>query len=263
MGEMTIDVVVLAGGKNSAEMQAATGVENRALTPLGGRTMLEYVTTALRQSPSVGSIYVVGEVPTSGDYQQVTGGETLLDNLLAGLRAAEAGGSKGQSAERVLVSTSDIPFLTPEGVEDFVQRSMAGGADLCCPFVSLALCQSRFPEMKRTAIKVREGRFTLGNLMLVNPRFLLAHRDTIQRAYEARKSPMQMARLLGFTLLGRLVLAQTISPSLLTIRALEEAVSRLLGNGCRAVGMETQYPEIGTDVDKPDDVAITRRMLGD
>ncbi len=240
---------------------AATGVENRALTPLGGRTMLDYVVKALRQSPSVGSIYVVGPVPASSDYQQVTGGETLLQNLMAGLRAAEAGGSSPQNAGQVLVSTSDIPFLTPESVEDFVGRGVESGADLCCPFVSVALCYARFPEMKRTAIKMREGRFTLGNLMLVNPRFLLAHQDTIQRAYDARKSPVQMARLLGLGLLGRLVLAQTVSPSLLTIPLLEAGVSRLLGGGCRAVGIETQYPEIGTDVDKPEDVVIARRML--
>lgn len=254
---MTIPVVVLAGGKNSAEMQAATGVENRALTPLGSRTMLDYVTTALHQAHSVGPIYVVGDVPVSDGYYQVPGGETMLDNLMAGLRAAEATGEQ----ERVLVSTSDIPFLSSESVEDFVRQALESRADLCCPFVSLALCKKRFPEMKRTAIKLREGQFTLGNIMLVNPHFLLNHQDTIRRAYEARKSPIQMARLLGFGLLGRLVLAQTVSPSLLSIQALENSVSRLIGNGCRAVGIETQYPEIGTDVDKPEDVAIARRLL--
>ena len=254
---MTVNAVVLAGGKNDAEMRAATGVGNRAMTPLGTRTMLDYVVAALRGAPSVGRIYVVGDIPSGSDYQQVTGGETLLDNLLAGVRASEAGGG----GDRVLISTSDIPFLTPESVEDFVQRGVQSGADLCCPIVSLALCQQRFPEMKRTAIKLREGRFTLGNVMLVNPRFLLAHQETIQRAYAARKSPLKMARLLGLGLLVRLVLAQTISPSLLTVQALENGVSRLIGSGCRAVAIETAYPEIGTDIDKPDDVAIARRML--
>lgn len=254
---MTVPVVVLAGGKNGPEMQTATGVQNRALTPIGARTMLDYVTAALKGASSIDQIYVVGDVPPGASYHQVTGGETLLDNLMAGLRAAEAGGS----GERVLVSTSDIPFLTPAGVDDFVQQGLASGADLCCPFVSLALCRTRFPEMKRTAIKLREGQFTLGNVMLVNPRFVLASQATIQQAYAARKSPLQMARLLGIGLLGRVILAQTVTPSLLTIAALEKSVSRLLGNGCRAAGIESRYPEIGTDIDKPDDVAVARRML--
>ena len=252
---MAVDVVVLAGGRNDAAMEAATGVSNRALTPLGGRTMLDYVVSALRGSSSVQNVFVVGEVPAGDGYRVVTGGITMLDNLMAGLEAAGA-------QERVLVSTSDIPFLTAESVNDFVGRGIESGADLCCPFVSAALCRDRFPEMKRTAIKLREGHFTLGNLVLVNPSFLKAHQDTIGRAYAARKSPLKMAGLLGYGLLARLILAQTVSPSLLTVGALEAGVGRLLGGGCRAVGLESRFPEIGTDVDKPDDVAIARRMLG-
>ncbi len=246
---MSVDVVVLAGGRNSAEMAAATGVENRALTPLGARTMLDYVTSALGGASSVGEIYVAGDVPAGNAYHTVRGGETLLDNLMAG------GGG-----DRVLISTSDIPFLTPEAVEDFIRRAVQSGADLCCSYVPVDLCYARFPDMKRTAIKLREGSLTLGNLMLVNPRFLRTHQETIARAYAARKSPIQIARMLGLGLPMRLLLAQFLTPSLLTLGALEQAVSRLLG-GARAVGIRSEYPEIGTDVDKPEDVAIARRIL--
>ena len=254
---MTVDVVVLAGGRNSAEMAAATGVENRALTPLGTRTMLDYVTAALRGAASVGEVYVVGDVPGGPGCHVVQGGGTLLDNLMAGVRAAQAGGG----GDRVLVSTSDIPFLTPQAVDDFVDRATQSGADLCCSYVPVGLCYARFPEMKRTAVKLREGSLTLGNLMLVNPHFLLANQGTISRAYAARKSPIKVARMLGPGLLVRLLLAQFVAPSLLTVGALERAVSRLLGGGTRAAGIRSECPEIGTDVDKPDDVAIARRIL--
>jgi len=255
---MTVDVVVLAGGKNSAEMATATGVENRALTPLGAGTMLDYVTSALHQAPSVGEIYVVGDVPAGPNCHSVRGGETLLDNLMAGVRAAGAGGSEG---DRVLISTSDIPFLTPEAVEDFIIRAVQSGADLCCSYVPVELCYARFPDMKRTAVKLREGPLTLGNLMLVNPHFLWTHQETISRAYAARKSPLQIARMLGLGLLARLLLAQILAPSLLTVGALERSVSRMLGSGARATGIRSEHPEIGTDVDRPADVAIARRLL--
>ena len=205
---MTVNVVVLAGGKNSAEMKEMTGVENRALTPLGDRAMLDYVTSALSTASTVGSIYVVGDVPASSHYHVVAGGETLLDNLLAGVNAAQA----DHPQERVLVSTSDIPFLTAESVEDFVKRAFESGGDLCCSYVPVSLCYAKYPDMKRTAIKVKEGQMTLGNLMLVNPRFLLAHQETISRAYAARKSPLQIAQMLGIGLLARdFVLAQLLS----------------------------------------------------
>lgn len=254
---MTVDVVVLAGGKNSAEMAAATGVENRALTPLGARTMLDYVTSALHEAPSVGEVYVVGDVPAGKAYHSVQGGETLLDNLMAGLGAAMAAGE----GDRVLISTSDIPFLTAPAVEDFIESAARSGADLCCSYVPVGLCYARFPDMKRTAVKLHEGSLTLGNLMLVNPRFLLAHQEVIARAYAARKSPLQIARMLGLGLPLRLLLAQFLAPSLLTVGALEQSVSRLLGSGGRAAGICSEYPEIGTDVDKPEDVAVARRIL--
>jgi len=251
---MRVNAVVLAGGTNSPDMVAATGATNRALTTLGARTMLDRVTTALHGAESVGSIFVVGDVPAAPHYRQVDGGVSLLDNLLAGVRAAQDGDV------RLLISTSDIPFLTPNAVEDFVRQATSFDADLCCSYVPLARCLERFPEMKRTAIKMREGQFTLGNLMLINPQFLEAHQSVITRAYDARKSPVRVARLLGVGLLARLLLAQSLSPSLLTVSALEGAVSRLIGGG-RVAAIRSEYPEIGTDVDKPGDVAAARRIL--
>ena len=252
---MSIDAVVLAGGKNTPKMMEAAGVENRALTPIGTRTMLDYVVSALNFAPSVGRIFVVGDVPESSLYTAVPGQNTLLENLLAGLAAMG-------DQERVLVSTSDIPFLTPAALEDFISRAAATGADLCCSYVPLAACTQKYPEMKRTAIRLAEGRFTLGNVMLVHPRFLVQHQETIAEAYAARKSPSQLARLLGVGLLARLLGAQFLLPGLLSVEALEAAVSRVLG-GAQAVGICSAYAEIGTDVDKPEDIAAAWRILGD
>ena len=248
---MTTSAVVLAGGKNSPEMARVTGTENRALTPLGTQSMLDYVVSALAGAPSVGEIVVVGAVPQSERYVTVAPKETLLENLLAGLDAAGDGG-------RVLVSTSDIPFLTPDAVEDFLMRALATGAELCCSYVPLALCYAKYPEMKRTAVKLSEGKFTLGNLMLVSPTFLRSQEEVITASYAARKSPVAVARLLGGGLLLRMLGAQLL-PALLPVGVLEASVSRVLGG--RAVGICSPYAEIGTDIDKPADVALARRLL--
>ncbi len=249
---MTINALVLAGGKNSREMAALAGTENRALTPLGTQAMLDYVVAALAAAPSVGRIFVVGDVPESAAYARVAPQDTLIGNLRAGLDSAGGGA-------RVLVSTSDIPFLTAEAAEDFAVRALATGADLCCSYVPLAACTAAYPEMKRTAVRLAEGRFTLGNLMLVSPEFLSRNEAAIAAAYAARKSPAQVARLLGVGLLLRLAGAQMISPKLLGVRALEAAVGRVLGG--RAAGICSAYAEIGTDIDKPADAAAARRRL--
>lgn len=254
---MSINAVVLAGGKNGPEMRAATGVENRALTPLGGTTMLGCVVAALTAAASLGRVFVVGPMPPSPEYTTVTGGETMLYNLMVGLTAAQADGDG-----MVLVSTSDIPFLTSAAVEDFVRQASASGADLCFSYVPVELCYAKYPQMKRTAIKVREGKVTLGNLFLVNPRFLIAHQKTIMQAYAARKSPFQVGRLLGWGLLARFLGAQFLSPTLLPVSELVGSVGRLIGGGCRVSAIRSGFPEIGTDVDKPDDVAAARELLG-
>ena len=255
-GLMTpVDAVVLAGGRNSAEMQAATGVENRALVRLGERTMLEYVIKALIGAPSLGRIFVVGDVPESEDYERLVPGQTMVDNLFAGLRASEA----VEAGDRpVLAVTSDIPFLTPAAVQDFVARAVAG-ADFCYPIIPIATCQARFPEMRRTTLKIREGTFTGGNLMLLQPRALQMHRETILRAYAARKRPLQLGGMLGWGLLARIALAQTVSPRFVSLAQLETGVSRVLG--CRAAAVVTEFAEIGTDVDKPDDVTAAHTRL--
>ena len=256
---MTVDAIILAGGKNSPAMQAIAHSEVRALTPLGAQTMLDYVVQALAEAPSVGRIFVVGNVPASAAYQQISPGETLMDNLFAGIAAAR----QGSPASHLLISTSDIPFLTPAGVDDFVAQSLAADADFCYPIIPIALCRAAYPQMKRTTVRLREGTFTGGNLMLINPDFVLTQRDTLARAYAARKHPMQLGAMLGWGLLARLLFAQTLAPSVLTVPLLEQGVARLLGHGCRARAIATRYPEIGTDIDSPEDVAAARRLLAE
>ena len=118
-----VDVVVLAGGKNSPEMEAATGVTNRALVALGDKTMLAYVMDALAGAAVRGArLRRRRRSRRTTRYQQIPGGDTLMDNLLAGLRAANADGED----RRVLVATSDTPFLTPDSVDYFIRREPAG-----------------------------------------------------------------------------------------------------------------------------------------
>lgn len=254
---MTVDAIVLAGGRSSPTMQAATHTSVRALTPLGSQTMLDYVVQALSAAPSVGRIFVIGDVPAQDAYTQIPPRDTLMDNLFAGIAAAQ----ENAPATHLLVSTSDIPFLTPASVEDFVAQSLAAHADFCYPIIPIDLCRAAYPQMKRTTLRIREGVFTGGNLMLVNPQFMLAQRDTLARAYAARKRPAQLGAMLGWGLLARLLAAQTLAPSALSVPQLEQGVSRLLGNGCRARAIVTRYPEIGTDIDSPEDAALARQML--
>ncbi|HZO90909.1 MAG TPA: nucleotidyltransferase family protein [Chthonomonadaceae bacterium] len=249
----TIPCVVLAGGKARPEIQAATGQSNRALAVINGQTLLGRVVEALRAaSPPIGPITVVGDVPESADYARLPDSGGFVENLFAGLSAHS-------SAPFILVAASDLPFLTGEAVAGFVQGAVAQAErepdiGFVYPVVPVAACYARFPDVRRTSLRLREGEFTGGNLMLVRPHVLLRQRQRIGEAYAARKSPLRLAMMIGLGTLARLLVSQTLAPGLLTVPFLEARISRLIGSPARA--LICRYPEIATDIDRPEDFSV-------
>lgn len=228
-----MDVVILAGGRCSPDLAEFAGVEHRALLPYGGKTMVEIVFEATRH---VGPAVVVGGPEAIGDCH-VPAGENFIESLAAGI--AEVG------SERFLLATADLPFLTSAAVDDFVTRSEPGNL-LSYPIVDARLAAERFPGMKRTVVRLREGVFTGGNLAVIETALMQHSLPIMRRAYAYRKSPLKLAGLVGVGTLARLALARLI-PSTLSIATLERAVSRFLGGPVRAI--PTRFPEIGADVD--------------
>jgi len=251
-----ISVIVLAGGMASEELMAATGCSNRALITIGDLTMLDLVVRALLGAKSVNRIYVVGDVPKSGDYEQVDPRGDLLQNLTAGVDRI------GLSYRGpILVATSDIPFLTPESVDDFIAQGRERRAQICYPIIPMDVYNLKFEGMKRTTLRTKEGRFTGGNLMLLDAGFVARHGSQIRQAYAARKDVLKLGTILGPKILLRILFSQTVAPDLLPLAILEEAVSRLL-DGANVAAVVTNYPEIGTDVDKVADVEYARQHFG-
>lgn len=254
-----IAALILAGGTVSPEMQAvAEGAKNHALIPVAGRPMLDYVVDALRggfaRAGLEGRILIAGEIPPVPGCESVPGGASLVDTLLSGASALHP------AETRLLVSTADLPFLTAEAVADLLKSADAlGPADFVYPIVEAARCREQFPGMKRTTLRIAEGEFTGGNLVLIDPAFLRQKESLLRAAYARRKSVVGLAGMLGPSLFLRL-LGSRISPALLTVPHVEAAVSRALG-GARVRAVISSYAEIGTDVDRPGDVVAARHLL--
>jgi molybdopterin-guanine dinucleotide biosynthesis protein A len=257
---MKTAALILAGGKNKPDMAAACGgIENRALVPLNGRPMLDFVVDAVRagfaQREGGGRILVAGDVPTPAGCVAVAGGASLVDTLLNGAAALNP------DETRLLVVTADIPFLTPEAVSDLLERATAlpTTPQFVYPIVEAAVCRKRFPEMRRTTLRIAEGDFTGGNLALLDPGFLRQNEAVLRNGYAQRKSVTGLARILGVSFLFRLLLSR-LFPGVLTIPLLEAAVGRALG-GATARAVITPFAEIGTDVDRPEDIQIAQKLL--
>ena len=245
-----IDAVILAGAPAGPELDQEAG-KSRAMIEMGGKTMLQWVIDALKGTPSMGRIAVVGDVAGDGIDKIVAPGADLMTNIKLGIKALG-------TQDRVLIVSSDIPLLTPEAVEDFLSRAVKLDVDLAYPVIPRMHCESRYPSLKRTYLKTADGVFTGGNLMLVQPDFVTRNWDAIASAYAARKQVLKLARMIGIGVLLRVIAAQAF-PGLLRISTLEAAVMRMVG--AKVAAVVSAYPEIGEDVDKPSDVEAVRGIL--
>lgn len=247
-----VSAVVLAGRANTGKLQNCTPEEWEALIEVGGRPMLSWVIDALKGSRSIGGIFLVApESPFAALYegnsvQVVKPQDSMVRNALAGCHAAP-------DTEFILVATSDVPFITPDVVDRFIEQCLNTEADFYYPVVPREITEKRFPGVVRTYASLREGTFTGGNMVLIRKSLADLAAERANVFVENRKSPLKQAGLLGWSFVIKLLLRT------LSIAELEHTISRYFGMRCRAV--IAVDPEIGVDVDKPADLELARRDL--
>lgn len=245
--------VVLGGGDPGDPFAAAHGVKVKPLIPVQGQPMALYVLRALRGSGRVARIAYVGPTTPAIDDLidlRVTDRGTLLGNLEAGVDTLSAAGLHEQ--ERVLVVTADIPMLTADMVGDVLDAAPRD-AGLVYPVVRRESCEAAYPGVKRTYAKLRGGTFTGGNLFILDPTLIKQFLPRLREVLAARKAPMKLAGIIGFSVLVKLLTGR------LTVPELEEKISSILGVKARA--LITPHAAIGTDMDKDADLALAETHL--
>lgn len=246
-----IDALVLAGSRNDGPLRQCSSVPYEAMITIGRKTMIEYVIDALRCTNRIDRIVVVGppDVPDfcrRDDIKIVPAGEGLMENLLLGVENMPG-------ARRVLLTTCDIPLITSQAIEDFLDRCGDRSAEVYYPVVPRDVVEKSNFNTRRTYVSFREGEFTGGNLFLIDPRSVSRCMAKGEQLVSARKSPIRLSRLLGVPFLIKFILHRV------TIEEAERKASELLG----VVGavVITRYPEVGVDVDKPSDLEMVSRVL--
>lgn len=247
-----MDALILGGAPNSGPLRQISGAQYEAGINIAGRSMIDYVISALRNVPVISHIIVVCDesVLSEALKKQVTfivkPGKTLLDSLNNGLKAMDA-------REPVLVLTADIPLISKEALEDFLQSCNQKEADVYYSFVPKEVNDQKYPGVKRTYVKLREGVFTGGNLVLLSPGVSRDHTDILNRAVLLRKKTLQLCLMLGWKYLFYLLVGR------LTIHQIEDQVATILK--IKAVGVISAFPEVGIDVDKPSDFHLVSKVL--
>lgn len=240
-----VNAVILAGDSEE------NGV-SKALKVIASRYMIEYVINSLRESGCVGRIYVVGDENLKKNVGHLVDGWIdacggIMENIRHSVEVM------GDFETPCIIATSDIPMVKGEAIRDFVEKCQSRNIDLGYPIIDKRLNDEKYPEVKRTYVKMKEGTYTGGNIVYFNPKIVDNCTKKAEQLIEYRKNPLKMGRVFGFTFLIRLALGR------LPISKVEDKVQRMFN--VRGSAILTDYPEIGNDVDKPSDVEFANKHL--
>ena len=248
-----IDAVILAGSTNAGRLRNCSKEAFEAMVEIEKKPMVSYVFDVLKKSKSINRIVLAGPHEQMsrlfGNIDQVyiaPGGDTPIDSLMNALEILKPQGN-------VLVATCDIPLLTIDSVADFLKRCSKRQADVYYPVIPKDVNDRLYPGVKRTYIRFKDGTFTGGNLFLINPKVVKGAADKARAFVEKRKSPIGLAKLVGWRFLVKFLLR------LVTLKETEERVSRIFG--IKGAVIISPFPEVGIDVDKPSDLALVREKI--
>jgi GTP:adenosylcobinamide-phosphate guanylyltransferase len=241
-----VNVIVLAGENKDYNST------NKAFYKIHDKYMIEYVIETLKNTKYIDKIAVIGPkekletvIGSMVDYIE-EGTDSIVSNIFLGLEFFP-------NKKEMLLVTSDIPMITVEAIEDFIDRSRLQNVDLCYSIVEKKVNDEKYPGVKRTYARLWDGQFTGGNVFYFNPEIKDKCRSFVDNMLKYRKNPAKMARILGFIFLIRLALG------ILTIKAIQKKCEKLLGIKCAAV--ISPYPEISNDVDRISDLELIEKYI--
>lgn len=248
-----MNAIILAGAPNKGQLRQVSPAQYEAEIEIAGRPMLDYVVLALERVQSIKKIVIVGSESmlsnsksNTDQIQFVEPGPSAIDSLENGIGVLK-------ESEPVLILTSDIPLITKEALEDFLNRCWGRTGDIYYSFVPKAVNDQKYPGVQRTYVRLKEGTFTGGNLALLSPEIIHEKFTTLKRAVALRKKPLKLCGMLGWSYIIKLIFG------VLTIKEIENRVAEIFG--INAVGIVSLYPEVGIDVDKPSDLKLVREVL--
>ncbi|MCR4430211.1 MAG: nucleotidyltransferase family protein [Tepidanaerobacteraceae bacterium] len=244
-----MNALILAGKQADGPLRDL-GV-SKAMIKINGKEMILYVLEALKAVEYIDRIAVVGDAKDLAFLKNKV--DVIVEQEYSMAENIVKGAQEFPEDEELLVLTCDIPMITPEAIKDFVQKARATGADFNYPIVRREDNDTRYPGVHRTYVRIRDGTFTGGNIVLVRAGIVKKAMERAKYFLAYRKKPWMLAKILGVSFVVKLLLG------MLTIKELENRVSDLFGIKAKAV--ISAYPEIGTDVDKKSDLELAQKVL--
>lgn len=246
-----VQAVVLGGGKcEHLPLEPGDRPASKGWLRVGGVPLARRTLEAVSQTPSVESLSLVlpGRPEWAGRARCLEASPSLMGSFEIGVNSCQGGN------EPVLVCCGDLPFVTPESLEDFVRRcARRPEASLWYGFLRRENSQRKYPRLPHTWAHFQDGVFCGSGVMMLRPEVMHRMRQAMERLTLARKNLLRLAGCLGWGNLLNYALGR------LTVVRAEKAGHRLFGVTC--AGVETPYAELGFNVDDAESLSEARRIL--
>jgi len=243
-----VSVLILAGQREGVvdPLCAEAGVERKAIIPINGRPMIDYVLHALEKSGL--------KIPF-----HVSGFEADYDVRLT--QSPSAPGPAGSAYAALdngitlpcLMTTCDHPLLTPEMLEIFISKAKESGGDFCVGFAEKDIIQPAYPHVKRTYWNFSDIPVSGCNLFYIANENGLAAVEFWKQAQHLRKQPIKLARTVAWGLLFKYLLGS------LSLSDAFIYVSKRLNINAKSILIP--IAEAAIDVDKPSDKVLVETIL--
>ena len=240
------DAILPAGGTIGGEFAEEAGTQVKALIKIGGITLLERAVRALQESGGIEKIVVIGdesvreEANRLGVSEILAPGTTAPDNIFRGLDWLQ----KHSKNPQVLMVTTDLPSITGEMISRFLELCPPS-AEVALPIMTQAEYEARFLNAPGEYVPLGGDFYTIGSVALLDADVLRRNRVHLEQVFEARKSQLGLARLLGVGFVMKFLLKK------LTVQDIETRCKKLLR--CEGAAVPHSPSELALDIDTLED----------
>lgn len=248
---MKFTALILAGSRFGQDdmVAKAAGVSCKALAEIDGTPMIERVISALKNSGNVDKIIASAPeiISLSNDILRIDTDTSPVRSILKALEYIE-------NDTPILLTTADHALLTPEMINSFVEQYEIENFDVAAAMLPLDIVTQKYPDMRRTRLKFKEGAYKACNLFIFRDKAAAQNVLRFWQTIESqRKKPWKMVKALGaLTLLsyitGRLTLGNALTH-----------LGRETGTKPQAVMLD--IAEAAIDVDSVDDLEFVRALV--
>lgn len=256
-----VTVLVPAGRRPGVDPLAEHfGAPFKAAIPVAGEPMLGRVVQALLAAPAVGRIVILSQSPDTlwghpdlawllkePQVSWLSSGNSISASVLGAIETL------GDEAAPFLLVTADHALLTPAMIDAFLMGAFREPTDIAIGFVERKTLLARYPQSRRTWIKLKGGWYSGANLFLFASTRVRPALALWQEVEQDRKKAIKLFTRFGIGLFLKAVFRLVSLP-----RALATAGQRL---GLKVRPVILDIAEACIDVDKPEDHALAEQIL--